>query len=99
MRMGVRETRLARFSAVLVLFSNLGQSITLRRSSQRSSTLRLGPRPVLTRSCLEEAGALSQDQPVQHISLLLALSIDDDLYVTRLREVWELILQSEGSTA
>lgn len=67
----------------------------MRRCGRWSNALRLSPRPVFTRSCLEEARTLSQYQPVQHISLLLALGTYDDLDVARLGKVWKFILRPE----
>ncbi|KAL8959187.1 MAG: hypothetical protein Q9183_005683, partial [Haloplaca sp. 2 TL-2023] len=87
------ESRPARFPTILVFFSDLGKPITTRWPSGRCNTFSLCARPVLTCSSLKEARALGEDQPVQHISFLLALGIDDDLDVARLRKVRKFILK------
>lgn len=55
--------------------------------------LSLSTRPFLASRSLEEARALSQDQPVQHVSLFLAFMVDDDLHISRIRKVGELVLR------
>ena len=61
--------------------------------------LRLRTRPLLARGSLEEAGALRQDQPVQHISLLLSVCSHRDLDVAGVRKERKLVLWEVGGAA
>ena len=61
------------------------------------SRLRFGP--LLARPSLEEARALRQYQPMQHISPLLTIGINDYFDVSCLGKVRELILWSIRDTS
>lgn len=49
--------------------------------------------PLLTQTRLKETRTLRKDKLVQRVALLFSPISDDNLYVARVREDWELILR------